>query len=122
MSGLIVTVFPSCPTDLKDNHCIPLIFTCVRVVHSFTPTGNRPYAWNVVPEHNALGVCLERMHRAFSELVVLGQLYNPVDTGPRRVSTDEAASCTIKYSRGWSESRSLARLCSMFRPGGCGRR
>ncbi|CAM9862345.1 unnamed protein product, partial [Scytosiphon promiscuus] len=47
--------------------------------------GNRPYVWNVVPERNVFGVCLERMHRTFSELVVLAQLYNPVDTGPRRV-------------------------------------
>lgn len=39
----------------------------------------------MVPEHTALGVCLERMHRAFSELLVLAQRYNPVETGPRRV-------------------------------------
>ncbi|CAM9382705.1 unnamed protein product, partial [Ectocarpus fasciculatus] len=47
--------------------------------------GNKPYTWNVVPEHMALGVCLERMHRGFSELVTLAQRYNPVDAGPRRV-------------------------------------
>ncbi|CAM9923452.1 unnamed protein product, partial [Ectocarpus sp. 13 AM-2016] len=47
--------------------------------------GNKPYTWNVVPEHTALGVCLERMHRGFSELMTLAQRYNPVDAGPRRV-------------------------------------
>lgn len=36
--------------------------------------------------HTSRGVCLERMHRAFSELVVLAQRYNPVETGPRKVS------------------------------------
>eukprot|EP00752_Nemacystus_decipiens_P004418 g4034.t1 len=50
-----------------------------------TLLGNKPYAWNVVPDHAALGVCLERMHRNFSELLVLAQLYNSVETGPRRV-------------------------------------
>ncbi|CAM9346697.1 unnamed protein product [Ectocarpus sp. 4 AP-2014] len=47
--------------------------------------GNTPYTWNVVPEHTALGLCLERMHRGFSELMTLAQRYNPVDAGPRRV-------------------------------------
>ncbi|CAM9799249.1 unnamed protein product, partial [Ectocarpus sp. 12 AP-2014] len=46
-----------------------------------TSTGNKPYTWNVVPEHTALGVCLERMHRGFSELMTLAQRYNPVDAG-----------------------------------------
>lgn len=49
--------------------------------------GNKPYSWNVVPAHAALGVCLERMHRGFSELLVLAQRFNPVQTGPRRVSS-----------------------------------
>lgn len=49
--------------------------------------GNKPYLWSVVPEHAAVGVCLERMHRIFSELLVLAQLFNPVETGPRRVSS-----------------------------------
>lgn len=39
-----------------------------------------------MPEHTAVGVCLERMHRIFSELLVLAQRYNPVEAGPCRVS------------------------------------
>eukprot|EP00903_Cladosiphon_okamuranus_P019261 g17707.t2 len=56
-----------------------------RICSGGTLAGNKPYSWNVVPEHAALGVCLERMHRGFSELLVLAQRYNPVETGPRRV-------------------------------------
>lgn len=49
-------------------------------------SGNKPYTWDVMSGHTSLGVCLERMHRAFSELLVLAQRYNPVETGPRKVS------------------------------------
>lgn len=48
--------------------------------------GNKSYSWKVVPEYTAHGVCLERMHRAFGELLMLAQCYNPAGTGPRRVS------------------------------------
>lgn len=47
--------------------------------------GNKPYTWGVVAESNVLSVCMERMHRAFAELMVLAQRYDPAVTGPRRV-------------------------------------
>lgn len=57
---------------------------CILLLYRMS--GNTPYTWNVMSGHTSRGVCLERMHRTFSELVVLAQRYNPVETGPRKVS------------------------------------
>lgn len=74
--------------------------------------GNKPYTWNVVPEHTALGVCLERMHRGFSELMTLAQRYNPVDAGPRRVSTKNSINSAKQLP---SDDVALCTLWGMFR-------
>lgn len=76
---------------IREQTCCPDSKPCPFFLSFRLKAGNKPYPWNVVPEHTALGVCLERMHRTFSELLVLAQRYNPVETGPRRVST-----CLIK--------------------------
>lgn len=39
----------------------------------------------MLPQGAALGVCLERMHRAFCEVLVLAQRHNAAATGPSRV-------------------------------------
>lgn len=75
--------------------------------HSLCPkAGNKAYAWSVVPDHTALGVCLERMHRIFSELLVLAQRYNPVETGPCRVSLN----LNYRLKQGHQQGHQLAAL------------
>lgn len=57
-----------------------------RILLLYRRSGNKAYTWDVMSGHTSIGVCLERMHRAFSELLVLAERYNPVETGPRKVS------------------------------------
>lgn len=74
--------------------------------------GNKAYTWDVVPEHAALGVCLERMHRAFGELLVLAQRFNPVATGPRKVNMwlDHVSTGVVCYQYLMNCARSAAML------------